>query len=103
MYPRCCLSTPRTCFCLGHTICVDVTLIPVKEYISITNSFQQNNECSKLDLTFISKSYIYWMYMDSFLTITGSKNIGFNLLTFYFSPITVSSDFFLELSVDEYT
>lgn len=27
MYPRCCLSTPRTCFCLGHSICINVTLI----------------------------------------------------------------------------
>lgn len=27
MYPRCCLSTPRTCFCLGHSVCINVTLI----------------------------------------------------------------------------
>lgn len=27
MYPRCCLGTPRTCFCLGHTVCINVTLI----------------------------------------------------------------------------
>lgn len=27
MNPRCCLSTPRTCFCLGHSVCINITLI----------------------------------------------------------------------------
>lgn len=31
--------------------------------------------------------------MDSFLAVTGSKAIGFDLLAFYFSLITVPHDF----------